>query len=272
MKITLLFILTLSSLSCLAQTYSQKDFEAIQLPQDRSTEWYKLDTSLDKAFSVAIINNKLVVRADTESVGKIYTLPEGRLMALDMGEWVGGLTYKPNDSTLRYFYVNDKPDTLNNKYFNLKMFISKKDRILNYFKGKQLRIIFGDIHQVFFYKDDVLLVEEVNDLEKDRGAILNLSINKDIVKYTVMTEINDAPHAIATYRYTIFVATLRGFYIVDNWKAKPIFESLSWYGLNPNSVAILDKEHVYVGMHCGYAMIDLSKKSLVFYKHKYNSN
>ena len=262
----------LYSLTCFGQTFSQKDFEPIPLPNDRSPEWYRLDTSSDKAFSVTIFNKRLIVRQDTESAGKIYLLPEGQLMSLSMGEWGGGLMYKPKDSTLRYLYVNGKRDTVNSKYFNYKTFLSKKDPIPEHFEGKQLIVIFGDVHQVFAYKDSILIAEEINNLEKDYGVIVNLSIKKDIIKYSVSAELDDAPYAAAVYKNTIFIATLKGFYAIENGKVRTIFKNLSWYGFNPNSLAVIDKNHIYVGMHCGYAMIDVSKNSLVFYKHKYTSN
>ncbi|HJP63652.1 MAG TPA: hypothetical protein VJ844_09435, partial [Mucilaginibacter sp.] len=72
----------------------------------------------------------------------------------------------------------------------------------------------------------------------------------------------------AIYKDTMFVTTFQSFYIVHQWKKELIFDKTFWYGLYANSIAVLDKKHIYVGMHGGYAEIDLEKRSFAFYKHK----
>jgi hypothetical protein len=268
MRMHLCIVILLANLSCYGQTYSQNDFEEIPVPKDRSDEWYKLDTSKDKAFAVSIFKGKLLIHDTTYAPDMIYNLSGGKLLALDIGEWGGELLYKPNDSTKKYYFVNGKSDSISNKYLMIKRFILKSNSVNANFKGKQLLIKYGNAHSIFSYKGDLFFTQGLDHMGTDYGALFKLSMKDDSFTFTKILDFDDAPHAVTIYKDLIFLATFRQFYFIDNWKKSLVFDNLFWYGMNPNSIAVIDEEHIYVGMHNGYAKINLTKKELTFFRHK----
>jgi hypothetical protein len=264
MKKILLFTAVFFGLRCSAQTYSPNDFEQVPVPKPGSPQWYQLDTSRDKAFSVSTIDGKLNIKEFTHTSVKKYSLPNGEFYAIDHGEFGGGLLYNPNQKNKSKFYVNGK---LVYKQESSKLFWNTIDTAY-FFKGKQLLVKFGNVKNIFSFKDSTFFLEGLDHMGFDEGSLYKLQLKKDSVSYIKILDFGDAPHAIAIHRDTIFMATFTSFYIIHNWNKELIFDKLFWYGLNPNSVAVLDENNIYVGMHGGYAKIDLSTKTLTFFKHK----
>ncbi len=45
-------------------------------------------------------------------------------------------------------------------------------------------------------------------------------------------------------------------------------ESLFWAGLYPNSIAVKESAHIYVGMLAGYAVVNTETQQVSFFKFK----
>ncbi|HSY76055.1 MAG TPA: hypothetical protein VK890_04315, partial [Bacteroidia bacterium] len=83
----------------------------------------------------------------------------------------------------------------------------------------------------------------------------------------------DAPDAFAIYDSTLFIASHQSFYLVhNNLKKEVVLRNVFWRSLYPNSIAIMDYKHVYIGIRGGYVKLNLKTKQLTFYKYKTQDN
>ena len=94
-RIILTLVAILFRFSGLAQVYSQNDFKETAVPHFQSNEWFRLDTSSKNFFSVSIIDGHLQITAYKPSAINEYSLANGKLLAINGGEWGGGLYYSP---------------------------------------------------------------------------------------------------------------------------------------------------------------------------------
>lgn len=272
LTITIAVILNLIGASGSAQTFSTKDFKKIPLPILESKELYKLNNRSDQAFEVAIVKGKLQITKYIYSATIAYTLPEGKLLGINQGEFGGGLYYKPNDTTLNQLYVNDQSRPLNTKgdSFRGGLMMTRSNPTNKLIKNTFL-IKAGNINKIFTYRDSLYTIEGLAHLSLSYGAINKLQIKGDSVKGSLALKFDDAPMQLAIYRDNIYLATLKRFYIIHNWQKELLFDNLFWSYLYVNSIAIKDQQHIYLGMRGGYAMINAKNKTLSFYQYPDNT-
>lgn len=216
----------------------------------------------------------------------LYNLPKGNILAISAGEWGGSLSYRPNDTTLKYFSINGKQDTVNNKYANIRHFVSGLPKIQQMFKGKRLLIQYGNFTRIFSYRGGTYVVEDREGYSY-YGVFYRLFILKDgfymkkvldlnedaLVKESFLKKIPDkfeywnTPVGMMVYKNSIFLTTTQRFYIIKNWHKALVLTNLFWGYLNPNSFALL-RHSLFVGMRGGYAKIDLRKKDMIFFKYQ----
>jgi hypothetical protein len=287
MKKAFLIITILFKLDCCAQTYPLSDFSQISLPKPYSPEWYLLDTMKHPAFAVSIVKGKLRIENDVKKKYPFltyYALPRGDLLAINTVEVGGWLTYIPRDTTLKYLFINGKKDTIGFKYADIKWGFPKLEDVQALFKSKRFIVHFGYIHLLFRYHSKLYFIENDYTGIGAFGVFYRLDVYKKGFKTTKLIDFNedslakaqfkitgeigytDIPCVIKPLRKKIYMATNSRFYILDNWKKDIVFDHLFWDGLNPNSFALL-KDILFVGMHGGYAKIDLKKRGVTFYKY-----
>ena len=251
------------SFNCSAQTYSSNDFVKIPVPVAEGAEWLRYNQSMLSPFAVSTVKGELKINKWEYTPTNIYRLPEGTLLAIDMGEFGGGLYYKPDDSTKTRFYVNGKLTDVNAKlaYFRLTM----KDK--NIGKGKYLEVCGGHVAKFFTYRDSLYYIDGLDHMGFDHGSLCRVEFKGDSFNVVKLFSFDDSPHAVCVYKDKILIATFKEFYVIENWHKELIFDKLFWYGFNPESITVDDNENVYVGMFGFYAKIDLIKRTLDLYSY-----
>jgi hypothetical protein len=255
-----LFIISLC-LNCAAQTYSLNDFMLYQIPIVHSKEWIKLNNSL-KSFAVSVVDGKLHITAYQEITSKEYSIVGGKLLALDRGEWGGGLYYRPDDTSKKTIIVNgravgtDKLLAQSNRMIHI-----NSDGLI---KGGYFLIAPGNIAVCAHYKNSWLFTQTMFP-EQRNGWLSQLTVKNDSFEFSKMIDLGAAPLALTIATDNIFVVTYNAFYSILNGKKEAELNNLFWQGLYPNSIAVIDKKNIYIGMRAGYAWIDLMTKDIRFY-------
>jgi hypothetical protein len=252
-----------------AQTVSTDDFLAVPIPILESKELYALNNRYKEEFAVSIVKGKLQINKAAYTSTIEYALRGGKLLGINQGEFGGGLYYKPNDTTVKQLYINGQPRQANTHGdpFRGGLMIPPSNPITQLIKGTIL-IKTGDIKGIFTYKDSLYTVEGLAHMSSSFGSISKLDIKGDSVTGSRVLQLDDAPMTFDIYKGDIYIITLRRFYIIHNWQLEKLFDNEFWSYLGPNSVAIKDRKHIYVGMRAGYAMIDAENRKIVFYQHK----
>ena len=98
------------------------------------------------------------------------------------------------------------------------------------------------------------------------GALFELDTTDNKFTYRKLVDFDDAPEAFTIYEDKFLIATHERFYIVKDFKKELIFEDTFWSSLYPNSIAVLDDKNVFIGMRSGIVKLDLTTKTLKFYK------
>jgi hypothetical protein len=98
------------------------------------------------------------------------------------------------------------------------------------------------------------------------GAIFELDTTNNKFTYSKLVDFDDAPEAFTIFQDKFLIATHERFYIVEDFKKALIFENTFWSSLYPNSIAVIDDKNVFIGMRSGIVKLDLTSKTLKFYK------
>jgi hypothetical protein len=264
MKKLLTLIIIFLCFNCKGQTYSQSNFSFYPTPLVNSDARYKLDT-MKESFSVSIVGGQLRIGKNTMLSGKEYALTTGKLLLLDLGELGGGLYYKPNDTSKKIFFVNGKPENVNNQLENYD-WILKKSPTKNLIKGNFLLIAGGNTQAIVPYKNDWLFIQGMQ-IGTKHGRLSQLTIKKDSFIVSKIFNFEAIPTAMYIYKDKFFIITNNAFYSIEGGKEELVLNNLFWEGLYPNSIAVINESYIYVGMRGGYAQIDLTKKYMKFYKY-----
>lgn len=267
--LSFLVILNLIGGNAIAQTFNINDFKKVPLPIRGSEELYKLNNRPDQAFEVAIVKGELQITKSIYSPTIAYTLPEGKLLGINQGEGGGGLYYKPNDTAQKQLYVNGqlRPSNTKGDPFAGGLMIPRSNPIHNLIKNTIL-IKTGNINKIFTYRDSLYTMEGLAIMGLSYGAINKLQIKGDSVKGSLVLKFDDSPVQLDIYRDIMYIATVTRFYLIHEWQKELLFDNLFWSYLYPNSIAIKDQQHIYIGMRGGYALIDAKNKTLSFYQYK----
>jgi hypothetical protein len=202
-----------------------------EIPKFYSDEWRELNHARNE-FGVKIIDNKLNIGKVSERNKVELKIDGGFLIGINHGEWGGKLSFIPN----------------------------KKDK-------KEIKIKEGNIKFVFEFKGKIYFIEGLAHLSYSGGAIFELKKDGQNFSYEKLMEFEDAPEAFTIYKNKFLIATHRNFYVVENFKKELIFENTFWSSLYPNSIAVVDNENVYMGIRSGLVKLDLTDKSMKFYKY-----
>lgn len=165
------------------------------------------------AFGVKILYKKTDYQKIKRKNIAELKIDNGNLIGFDRGEWGGKLS----------FILSDK---------------SKKD----------IEIKKGNIKFVFEFNDKIYFIEGLADLSYSEGAIFELKKEGENFIYDNILEFDDAPEVFTIYGNKLLIATHQNFYVVENFKKDLIFENMFWSSLYPNSIPVVDKEDVYMGI------------------------
>jgi hypothetical protein len=266
-KLLGIFSFNFICLNCPAQTYSLNDFVKVPIPVAEGKDWlqYNQMTNLIP-FSVSFVNKRLTIKKAEQSSIDSLSLPMGRLIAIDDGEFGGCLLYKPLDTTVNAIYANDVQVLAGRDAEYYSRFVNNKN-VLPYKKNKYFKIQDGNVKKFFIYRDSLYFIEGIDHMGFDSGSICRIDYLNNAFKVTKMLDFDDSPHAVYILKDTIIIATFRKFYIVDNWHKELVFDKLFWYGFNPNSVTADDKDNIYVGMFGFYAKIIAKTHGMELYRY-----
>lgn len=229
--LSLVFLQSLVLTSCGQTTITiPKEFVETVPPKVGSENWYPLNYSQNE-FGVKIIDNKLDIKKVREVNKCELKIFGGTLIGINRGEWGGQLTFKPTDTT-----------------------------------KKTIDIKRGNIKFVFTYKDKIYFIEGLAHLSISEGALYQLDTTNNNFKFTKLLDFDDAPEAFTIYKDKFLIATHENFYIVQDFKKELIFKETFWSSLYPNSIAALDDKNIFIGIRSGIVKLDLTEKTLKFYK------
>lgn len=227
----ILFVICFASYSQNDQ-YIPKDFVETIPPKVESDEWYKLNHSPNE-FGVKIINAKLEIEKTKESLKCTFKIKDGTLVGIDGGEFGGQLFFEPDDKTKSAIKINR-----------------------------------GNVKSIFDYNGKTYFILGYAHMHTSTGALFELERIDNDFAYKMLIDFGDAPEAVTIYKDKFLVATHQKFFIVDNFKKELVFEKIFWEGLYPNSIAVIDDENIFVGIRGGIVKLDLTGKTLRFFKNK----
>ncbi|RZK24911.1 MAG: hypothetical protein EOO43_06900 [Flavobacterium sp.] len=245
------------------QTFPLNDFKQIPVPIINSPEHDSVRARSGSWFSVAIADGKLQIGRDVYEPKLEYSLPEGKLISIDQGEFGGGLYYKPNDTTKRNFFV-----TIDGKHKTVIAnpwdggLMDEESVLKNY--GHPFLIKNGNVRYIFPYQDSISVIEGLAHKSLRTGMIYSLKFKNNNFILANPYYFRDFPIVITIFNNKIYVLTEKSLFVVDKSSRKQVFSNMFWYGLDPNSIAVKDERNIYVGMRGGYAKINFPLKKVAF--------
>jgi hypothetical protein len=207
-----------------------KEFKETIPPKPETEAWYELNGSRNE-FGVTNIDGKLDIKKVKETNECTLKISTGTLIGVDGGEFGGNLSFVPADST-----------------------------------QKTIQILKGNIKYLFEFKGKIYFITGIAHMGYSAGAISKLDTTKDNFTSKIIVEFDDAPEAFTIYKDKLLIATHENFYIVKNFKKELIFKKTFWESLYPNSIVAFDDKNVFIGMRSGIVKVDLTNKTIKFYK------
>jgi hypothetical protein len=227
----LLFFLVFSSISCKGQIRIPDDYIETEPPKLYSKEWLSVGNSLHD-FGVKIVNGELLINPISEAQIHDLRIKGGLLQGMNHGEFGGELIYIPDG----------KPK-------------------------KSIKIKDGNVKFLYSLNNKIYFIEGLAHLSIDEGALFEIDTTSHPFSYKQIIDFGSSPEAFAIFQNELLIVTNKYFVIVHDNKKEIIFKDLFWDGLYPNSIAVLNRENVFVGIRGGFVKIDLINKSFKFYKY-----
>ena len=139
------FLLYLSAITTLGQSYSTLDFVKTKPPLYSTDDWYVLNTSTNE-FSVSNHNGELVITKARGITNTQFKLPGGKLIGTDNGEFGGQLKFIPKDTP----------------------------KVARQIKSGNIKIIFQ-------FNDTIYFIEGLAHLTVNNGALYRLDTPKELL-------------------------------------------------------------------------------------------
>ena len=231
LHIYLFILLLFSNVTCIGQIRIPDGFIETEPPKPSSKEWLSLNNGL-RDMGVKIINGELQVNPIKEVQVCDLKIKGGLLRGINHGEFGGELIYIPDA----------KPQ-------------------------KPIKIKSGNVKFLFLINNKVYFMEGLAHMTIDEGALFEIDTASRPFSYKKVLDFESDPEAYAVFHNELLIATYGSFFIVRNHEKQLIFKDLFWQSLYPNSIAVLNPENVFVGIRGGFVKLDLTNKSLKFYKY-----
>lgn len=206
-----------------------KNFKLLEIGKISGELFFKLNAGDD--FSVKKVDGKLSIEQSKHRDGVKLNLKEGLLVALNFGEFGGYLEYAKHSGG----FIKEELSNINN---------------------------------LFEFDGSIYYTSGTSHLGFEIGNLYKLEIEKDSFRTTNVIDFKSSLYVSSVYKKQIFVVCSSGFYVVENFQATRAIKTDFWNGLYPNSIAVLDEEHIYIGMRSGIAHINLNKKIIKYYEYK----
>lgn len=228
-KILTLIVLTTGTLY--SQDYKLTDFIETKIPKGGSDEWFELNHSRNE-FKVSADKGIVKISKAGQGSNAILEIDGGQLIGTDRGEWGGMIEFLPKGA-------------------------KEKKSIKE-----------GNVNFIFRYNNQIYFMEGLAHLSYNRGAMYRLDNHNGNFTYEKVIDFEDAPEAIAVVGDSIFIASHKSFFLVNNLSKELVFKDLFWSSLYPNSIAVIDNNNIYVGHRGGFTKLDIDKKEIRFFKFK----
>jgi hypothetical protein len=255
-------------LACLvgqAQEFPLSDFSPARIPQVYDSGWYQLNNSKYE-IKVEWKDGAARISRWKYSPEVDYSLPgKGSLMGVNMGEFGGGLYYKPADSLDSVFYVNGKPGPTQQSFFRGLM-IPLANPLHQRLKGYS-RIANGNVLGIFQYKDSLFYLDGLAHMGVVIGGLYSLVVKSDSFAIARVADLGDCPRAYLADESRLWIVTMQGLLVVENGQVDRILGHVFWNGLYPNSICLDPKGTLYVGLRGGYAKVDEKTWHVLFFKY-----
>lgn len=193
-----------------------------------------------RPFGVDIVNDKFVVKEILqENTEFSFDLEDGKLEVINKGEFGGKMSFVPNNNP------------------------SKK------------KIIFeGNVNFVFEFQGGIYFTTGLSHLLRDtNNALYELVRENNVFSFVKWLNLDSATQAITIHKDRIFLAGSRTFTVIERSLSRYFLQKLflisieNWWGLYPNSIAVKNKDEIYVGMRGGYTKISLPCKEIEYFRH-----
>lgn len=228
----LLIFFLIQNINLIGQSYSVNDFEETNPPKVFSSEWFPINHS-KKEFNVSVENGELIIKDYIYTSKTEFQISGGKLVGINNGEWGGELFFLPSGPN-----------------------------------EKRVDIKEGKINLIFELNGKIYFIENLTDYMSSRGALYQLDSKDGKFTYKKILDFEDSPQAFSIYKDEILIATYENFYVFKDFKKDIVFKDTFWSGLYPNSIAVVDKKIVYMGIRGGYVKLNLIDKKFIFYKYK----
>lgn len=256
------------ALSCAAQApVSPKTKPKLSLRQLIHRNPNEPNSTYHKHFVVDMVDGRLHITRQVSSSVKTYPVAGGSLIALNVGEWGGGLYYKPDDTTCTGLIVNQKmvPILRKERYSMVSMLLSDPNFKLN---DAPLASIHdnGNASAITPFKGSLLVGIGHFSFTDDEGSLLMVTRTEDGFTTEKLMDLGDAPVAITTNKDKIYIATNKGLVVVDNGQVTlklPWVSDRFWV----YNMAMKDERHIYMGLEKGYAKLDIITKKFTIYNY-----
>jgi len=265
----LVLLLALSNFGfCYGQNYSLNDFEESPIPKPGSSDWLALGNATNKEFTFRLDSGLLKISKSIYTSHVEYNLKNGKLIGVDMGEFGGGLYYKPNDTLQNKIFLNGKDASNIQPRWADGLMVPRSNTIHQVLKNSLL-LQSGHIHFIFSFNDSLYLMGGLAHTITSDGDIFRIRNKGDSFYISHILHLDDAAAAMSIHNDHIYVATSGGFFILDKkLNKKVIFNTIFWQGLFPTSIVVIDDKNIYVTFRGGYAKINSLNKEVHFYKAK----
>jgi hypothetical protein len=252
--------------ACFCQEYSLNDFSERSIASFSATVQSVPAKFKTKNFSVLNLNDQLKITDFLNTEIKVYPLKSGTLLALDMGEWGGGLFYQPDTLSGKTIFLNGQPGLVNRKLDNLKWLLSKKSQqaeVIN--KSSYLTVIPLNVAFLQPYQGAWIGIQPFRSMTGWTNTLYKVSLRNDSITVAKISAFDHTAIALTSYKDAIYVATRQELYKLENGNKILLMGNVSWQQLNPNSIAVMDREHIYIGVLGGIVQFNELSKDVKFF-------
>lgn len=247
-----------------AQEFSLSDFSPARISQVYDSDWYQLNHSKYE-IKVEWKDGAARISSWKYSPDVHYSLPgNGTLMGVNMGEFGGGLYYKPADSLHPVFYVNGRPGPTQQSFFRALM-VPPTNPIHQQLKGYSL-IANGNVVGIFQYKDSLFYLDGLAHMGLVIGGLYSLVVSRDSFTVVRVADLGDCPMAYLADGPRLWIVTMQGLLMVENGQVSRLFSHVFPDGLYPHSICLGATGTLYVGLRGGYAEVNVKTRQVGFFK------
>ncbi len=265
LKSIILITFLLSSLATQAQEdYSISDFSPISLNSVFDSSWSKLNSS-NYSIEVYKISGKIKFRKFNHTKYKIVDALPGRFISINRGEFSGGLFFKPIESKLDSITCNNLKVTIVDTNSNI-LFMKPANPLRKMILG-YANLMRGNFKEFLKFGGELYVLSGLSHLSINEGAIHKISVQNSNFIIEEVINLENEPYAYKILKKSVLLACDNKLYkITKDLKYETILNKTLWEGLEPTSLEVYKKKLIYIGITGGFVTVNLTNKSVNFYK------